>query len=148
MMQSLNAVLEGRSFCKSAGKKQRHLEGEFSPQRTFHQKVRISHLLRNSIGHSLNAYFFLRLGKNIEKVIFLDFSLFCILNISIFSLKLPRMYISKLSSKFPSSSQLTDPNVDLLTLTTVLGLLPYFIFPLNMCLHNSQLSSNDNFTMC
>ena len=57
-----------------------------------------------------------------------------ILNISTCSLIFLRISVLKLSKKFPSSSWPTDLDVDLLTLA----------LPLNMCLHISQISSNDS----
>ena len=69
-----------------------------------------------------------------------------ILRVSICSLRLPKIYVLKLSSKLPISTLLTVPIVDLLILDIMesLGFFPDLTFPLEMCIHNSQISPNDN----
>jgi len=63
-----------------------------------------------------------------------SFCSFCILNIFTCSVRLLRIYVLNSSKKFPSLAWLTDLDVDWPTLS----------LPLDMCLHVSQISSNDN----
>ena len=99
-----------------------------------------------SKGHSLRACFFRHLGQKIDNVAFLDFCLFCILRVSICSLRLPKISVLKVSSKLPNSALLIIPAADLLILDKrgSLGLFPTHALPLEICTHKSQIFVNGN----
>lgn len=97
-----------------------------------------------SKGHSLRACFLQYLGQKIDNPIFSKFCFFCILRVFISSLRLPKISVFKVSRKFPNSSLLNVPAVDLLVLDKrgSLGLLPTPALPLEICKHKSQIFSN------
>lgn len=93
-----------------------------------------------SKGHSLKACFFRHLGQKMDNATFLDICLFCILRVSFYSLRLPKISVLKVSIKLPNSSLLTIPNADLLILDKggSLGLFPTHALPLEICKHNGN----------
>ena len=80
-----------------------------------------------------------------DNAAFSTFFLFCILRVSIYSLRLPKISILKLSIKFPNSALLVVPTADLLILDRreSLGFFPVLALPLEMCIHNSQIYPSD-----
>jgi len=68
--------------------------------------------LFKSIGHSLKVCFFLHLGQKMDNAKISTFCLFCILRVLICSLRLPKIFVLKLSRKFSNSSPLTVPTTD------------------------------------
>ena len=69
-----------------------------------------------SKGNSLRACFFRHLGQKIDNATFSEFCLFYILRVSICSLRLHKISVLKVSSKFPNFALLIVPVVDLLIL--------------------------------